>query len=97
MALSLRNVALEGLLQVGQTKAPKPMKTGTTIAGVLCKVKIIHIDDGIMVSFNVFCLNFYSIVIINIRIVSAIMGEVYSNCTEPKYNCNMSIVGSMFS
>ncbi|KAK6327436.1 hypothetical protein J4Q44_G00030810 [Coregonus suidteri] len=32
-----RNVALEGLLQGGHTNAPKPMKTGTTIAGVVCK------------------------------------------------------------
>uniref|UniRef100_A0A673ZYT8 Proteasome subunit beta n=1 Tax=Salmo trutta TaxID=8032 RepID=A0A673ZYT8_SALTR len=32
-----RNVALEGLLEGGHTKAPKPMKTGTTIAGVVCK------------------------------------------------------------
>nr|ACO07915.1 Proteasome subunit beta type 7 precursor [Oncorhynchus mykiss] len=32
-----RNVVLEGLLEGGHTKAPKPMKTGTTIAGVVCK------------------------------------------------------------
>ncbi|KAL0962358.1 hypothetical protein UPYG_G00339050 [Umbra pygmaea] len=32
-----RNVALEGLLEGGHTKAPKPKKTGTTIAGVVCK------------------------------------------------------------
>uniref|UniRef100_A0A3P9AMC5 Proteasome subunit beta n=1 Tax=Esox lucius TaxID=8010 RepID=A0A3P9AMC5_ESOLU len=35
--ITTRNVALEGLLEGGRTKAPKPMKTGTTIAGVVCK------------------------------------------------------------
>ncbi|XP_055750392.1 proteasome subunit beta type-7-like [Salvelinus fontinalis] len=32
-----RNVALKGLLEGGHSKAPKPMKTGTTIAGLVCK------------------------------------------------------------
>uniref|UniRef100_A0A8C8GCK8 Proteasome subunit beta n=1 Tax=Oncorhynchus tshawytscha TaxID=74940 RepID=A0A8C8GCK8_ONCTS len=37
MTRKRKNVALEGLLEGGHTKAPKPMKTGTTIAGVVCK------------------------------------------------------------
>uniref|UniRef100_A0AAZ3NTJ5 Proteasome subunit beta n=1 Tax=Oncorhynchus tshawytscha TaxID=74940 RepID=A0AAZ3NTJ5_ONCTS len=35
------NVALEGLLEGGQTKTPKPMKTGTTIAGLVCKEGVV--------------------------------------------------------
>nr|XP_023651936.1 proteasome subunit beta type-7-like [Paramormyrops kingsleyae] len=32
-----RNVALEDILNEGNAKAPTPLKTGTTIAGVVCK------------------------------------------------------------
>uniref|UniRef100_A0A674BUD6 Proteasome subunit beta n=1 Tax=Salmo trutta TaxID=8032 RepID=A0A674BUD6_SALTR len=36
-----RNVALEGLLEGGHTKTLKPMKTGTTIAGLVCKEGVV--------------------------------------------------------
>ncbi|KPP58162.1 Proteasome subunit beta type 7 precursor-like, partial [Scleropages formosus] len=34
---STRNVVFEALLNEGKSKAPSPLKTGTTIAGVVCK------------------------------------------------------------
>lgn len=35
---SFRNIVLENGSEEGKIKAPKPMKTGTTIAGVVYKV-----------------------------------------------------------
>lgn len=37
-----RNVALEDILNEGNAKAPTPLKTGTTIAGVVCKVTLMY-------------------------------------------------------
>lgn len=38
LVLSFRNVLLENALGEGKSKTPKPVKTGTTIAGVVFKV-----------------------------------------------------------
>ena len=38
--LIFRDARLESLLGDLKVKAPKPLKTGTTIAGVVCKVYI---------------------------------------------------------